>query len=76
MPEGMKVLYVSTDQGVSWRRSADLPRRVRKIYVGARSPRSDRTLYVVGTNSVTLRRAVRTAAMVSNSSWGRMGLER
>jgi photosystem II stability/assembly factor-like uncharacterized protein len=52
-------LYISTDRGTTWQRSADLPGGARQIYVDSRSPRSNRTLYIVGTNSVTVRKSSR-----------------
>ena len=54
---GKCVLYVSSDWGGHWQRSADLTAGGRKIYVDPRSPPADRTLYVVGTNSVSIRKA-------------------
>jgi photosystem II stability/assembly factor-like uncharacterized protein len=52
-------LFVSSDRGKSWQRSADLPDGGAKIYVDTRSPRADRTLYVVGARSVQRREAGR-----------------
>jgi photosystem II stability/assembly factor-like uncharacterized protein len=56
---GEGALYVSTDRGTTWRPTAALPGPARKVYVDARSPHSDRTIYVVGTNSVTVRKSGR-----------------
>jgi len=56
--EGKAVaLYLSTDRGAHWQRSADLPGGGRKIFVDPNSPWSDRTLYVLGGNSVAIRKA-------------------
>src|SRR5207245_5420913 len=55
--EGRCALYASSGWGGHWQRSADLAAGGRKIYVDPRSPRSDRTLYVIGTNSVSSRKA-------------------
>ena len=56
--EGKAVaLYLSTDRGAHWQRSADLPGGGRKIFVDPNSPPSDRTLYVLGENSVAVRTA-------------------
>jgi photosystem II stability/assembly factor-like uncharacterized protein len=52
-------LYVSTDWGGHWQRTADLSPGARKIYVDARSSRADRTLYVIGSCSVDMRKAGR-----------------
>jgi hypothetical protein len=50
-------LYLSTDRGAHWQRAAALPGGGRKILVDPHSPLSDRTLYVLGENSVTVRKA-------------------
>jgi photosystem II stability/assembly factor-like uncharacterized protein len=50
-------LYISTDRGAHWQRMADLPGGGRKILVDPHSPASDRTLYVLGENSVAVRKA-------------------
>src|SRR5439155_22762474 len=54
---GTCALYASSDWGGHWQRSADLAAGGRKIYVDPRSPQADRTLYVIGTNSVSTRKA-------------------
>jgi len=54
---GGVALYLSTDRGAHWQRSADLPGGGRKIFVDPNSPPSDRTLYVLGENSVAIRKA-------------------
>ena len=48
-------LHVSTDWGASWTRTVLLPDGGRQIYVDPRSPREDRTLYVIGSRSVAVR---------------------
>jgi photosystem II stability/assembly factor-like uncharacterized protein len=50
-------LYFSSDRGAHWQRAADLPGGSRKILVDPHSPASDRTLYVLGENSVAVRKA-------------------
>ncbi|PYU96686.1 MAG: hypothetical protein DMG25_01155, partial [Acidobacteria bacterium] len=54
---GRCALYASSDWGGHWQRSADLAAGGRQIYVDSRSPLADRTLYVIGTNSVSIRKA-------------------
>jgi photosystem II stability/assembly factor-like uncharacterized protein len=49
-------LYTSTDRGAHWQRAADLPAGGRKIFIDPHSPPSDRTLYVLGENSVAVRK--------------------
>jgi photosystem II stability/assembly factor-like uncharacterized protein len=53
--EEATALHISFDRGRSWQRSADLPDGGVKIYVNPHSPPQDRTLYVVGSRSVTRR---------------------
>ena len=53
---GGVALYLSSDRGAHWQRAADLPGGGRKILVDPHSPASDRTLYVLGENSVAVRR--------------------
>ncbi|MGH9327509.1 MAG: hypothetical protein ACRD2B_12615 [Terriglobia bacterium] len=52
-------LYVSRDWGAHWDRKASLSGGGRQIYLDPQSPQSERTLYVVGSNSVSIRRAGR-----------------
>lgn len=52
MPDGIRV---SRDWGESWKSIHPLVGRALRIYVDPRSPRTDRTLYVVGNNSVAVR---------------------
>jgi photosystem II stability/assembly factor-like uncharacterized protein len=49
------VLYISPDKGRNWERVADLPGGAVSIIIDPRSPRKDRTLYVLGAGSVTVR---------------------
>lgn len=49
-------LHRSKDWGRSWTRLAALPDGARQIYVDPRSAPEDRTLFVLGTGSVTVRR--------------------
>ena len=55
-------LMVSRDWGKSWQPVADLPGGGRSIHIDPASPRQDRTLYVIGDNSVTVR---------ANGAWRR-----
>lgn len=48
-------LHTSTDWGKTWRKVAELPGHGRKIFVDPRSAEANRTVYVVGTNSVAVR---------------------
>lgn len=48
-------LQLSTDWGESWKKIADLSGGARAIYVDPHSPKTDRTLYVIGANSVAIR---------------------
>jgi len=50
-------LYLSADWGAHWQRTASLAGDARKIYIDPRSPASDRTLYVLEGNSVSIRKA-------------------
>jgi photosystem II stability/assembly factor-like uncharacterized protein len=54
---GGVALYVSADRGAHWQRAADLPGGGRRILIDPHSPRSDRTLYVLGDNSVAVRKS-------------------
>ena len=48
-------LQVSNDWGKAWRKVAGLPDGGQKVYVDPKSAKPDRTLYVVGTNTVRVR---------------------
>lgn len=48
-------LHVSRDWGGHWDKVAALPGGGNQIYVDPRSPKTDRTLYVIGSNSVAVR---------------------
>ena len=53
-------LYISNDWGAHWVRSASLDSGLihgNRIYIDPHSPESDRTLYVIGTDSISVRRA-------------------
>ena len=50
-------LFVSQDWGKSWQQTAELPGGGRSIYIDPNSPRQDRTLYVIGDNSVAVRKS-------------------
>ena len=47
--------YVSDDQGVNWTREKDLTNRVKNIYVVPSSPKENRSIYITGHNSITVR---------------------
>ena len=49
-------LFVSHDRGKSWKAGQALPGGGHLIYIDPRSPLTDRTLYIIGDNSVTVRR--------------------
>jgi photosystem II stability/assembly factor-like uncharacterized protein len=49
-------LFVSTDWGKAWKATADLPGGGHSVYVDPNSPRGDRTVYVIGDNSVAVRK--------------------
>jgi len=53
--EQSSTLQLSTDRGRTWRQLADLPDGGDKIYIDPQSPKADRTLYVIGINSVMVR---------------------
>ncbi len=48
-------LYLSNDRGKSWMDSAALDGGGRSVYIDPSSPREDRTVYVIGDNSVAVR---------------------
>lgn len=48
-------LRVSTDRGRRWREVAGLPDGAVKIFIDPQSAKSDRTIYVIGNSSVTVR---------------------
>jgi len=48
-------LNISNDMGKTWKSEAELVEVARKIYVDPHSPSANRTLYIVGANSVTVR---------------------
>jgi photosystem II stability/assembly factor-like uncharacterized protein len=50
-------LFISADWGKTWKDAADLAGGGRFITIDARSPREDRTIYVIGENSVAMRKA-------------------
>lgn len=54
---GSSALYLSNDRGAHWQRDANLPAGAGKIYIDPRSPATDRTLYVLGSNSVSVRKS-------------------
>jgi hypothetical protein len=49
------VLRISADRGKNWKKIADLPDGADKIIIDPRSPREDRTVYVLGASSVAVR---------------------
>ncbi len=48
-------LYMSSDWGKTWKKDAELPGGGRRLYVDAKSPKADRTIYVVGSNAIAFR---------------------
>jgi len=54
---GKWALTISADWGQSWKQAGSLPSGASKVYVDPKSPPGDRTLYVIGTNSVSVRKA-------------------
>jgi hypothetical protein len=54
---GKSALQISKDGGAHWQRTEGLIADPRKILIDSHSPQSDRTVYVVGNNSVSIRRA-------------------
>lgn len=49
-------LFTSADWGETWKPSADLDAGGRAIFIDPHSPPRDRTIYVIGTNSVAVRK--------------------
>ncbi len=47
--------YRSDDQGANWTKVSDLKDVAQNIFVDPSSPRDDRTLYITGRNSITIR---------------------
>jgi hypothetical protein len=50
-------LWTSSDGGVTWRKSADLPGRARRMWIDPGSSKADRTLYVAGRDAMYRRQA-------------------
>lgn len=48
-------LYISRDWGETWKKERTLERGTIRIWVDARSPESDRDLYIAGTHGITAR---------------------
>ena len=48
-------LWLSSDWGVTWQKTADLPGGARQIWIDPHSPKQDRTLYVAGASAVAIR---------------------
>ncbi len=53
---GAVTLETSRDWGRTWKKEADLAWGARRIYIDPRSPRKRRTVYIVGDNSVAVRK--------------------
>ncbi len=53
---GAFTLQVSDDWGRTWRKAADMAGGVGRIWIDPKSPRADRTIYVAGRTSVSVRR--------------------
>lgn len=54
-PRGESTLRISTDWGESWQSAGALSDGARAIYIDAASPRTGRTIYVVGNTGVAVR---------------------
>jgi len=52
---GRADLCISTDWGKTWTRERDLPSGSRAIFIDPRSPKTDRTVYVITSNSTLVR---------------------
>jgi len=52
-------LWLSSDWGVTWHKTADLPGGARQIWIDRHSPEADRTLYVAGSHAVAIRQGGR-----------------
>jgi len=50
-------LWTSGDGGTTWRKSADLPGRARRMWIDPGSSKADRTLYVAGPDAMYRRQA-------------------
>ena len=50
-------LWTSPDRGATWRKSADLPGRARRMWIDPGSSKADRTLYVAGPDAMYRRQA-------------------
>ena len=48
-------LYLSDDQGGRWSKSKELKNGAKNIYIDPSSPKEDRTIFITGTNSITVR---------------------
>src|SRR5579872_5587267 len=53
--QGAAYLAVSHDHGKTWQQDAQLPAGGLRVYVDPASPQNDRTLYVVGRNTIARR---------------------
>ena len=54
---GRADLCISTDWGKTWTRERDLPSGSRAIFIDPRSPKTDRTIYIIAANSTVVREA-------------------
>ena len=66
---GQFALYISKDWGAHWQRTEGLGAGAQKIYLDPRSPQKDRTLYVVGNNSVNIARAASGCRLRRRRAW-------
>lgn len=53
--DGKAALFLSNDDGLSWKKETDLPERPRKIWIDPNSDRRSRDIYVAGSENITLR---------------------
>ena len=49
------ILHMSSNQGRNWEKVTDLPGGAVSVFIDPRSPRKDRTIYVIGSGSVAVR---------------------
>jgi photosystem II stability/assembly factor-like uncharacterized protein len=47
--------YTSGDQGISWTREKELDKPIKNIFIDPKSPEDNRTIFLTGKNSITIR---------------------
>jgi photosystem II stability/assembly factor-like uncharacterized protein len=53
--DGKAALFLSNDDGLNWKKEADLPESPRKIWIDPNSDRKSRDIYVAGSENITVR---------------------